>query len=164
LTVIAAPALSSARTLCSNGPRPHLLHAGQHDSDDRANPCLPPMNQFGLVASPMKAAFVKGDAPEEKLQAVDARQEPGPLDEGVTPSAASQRAALGSRRSGRLGLQKKAEIRRQADRPDAEDPDTVNHLNWYLSTGLATLFPERARFARRASSTTRHPPPLTWTT
>ena len=26
-------------------------------------------------------------------------------------------------------------------KPDAEDPDTVNHLNWYLSTGFERPYP-----------------------
>ena len=38
-TVIAALAISLARTRCRlEGNRPHLLHAGQHGADDRANP------------------------------------------------------------------------------------------------------------------------------
>ena len=43
---------------------------------------LPPMNQFDLVASPMRTAFVKGDAARGQLQAVDARAEPGPAGPG----------------------------------------------------------------------------------
>jgi hypothetical protein len=26
-------------------------------------------------------------------------------------------------------------------KPDAEDPDAVNHLNWYLSTGFKRPYP-----------------------
>jgi hypothetical protein len=26
-------------------------------------------------------------------------------------------------------------------KPDAEDPDTVNHLNWYMSTGFTRPYP-----------------------
>ena len=43
---------------------------------------LPPMNQFDLVASPMRTAFVKGTPPASQLPAVDARAEPGPAEPG----------------------------------------------------------------------------------
>lgn len=26
-------------------------------------------------------------------------------------------------------------------KPDSEDPDTVNHLNWYMSTGFTRPYP-----------------------
>jgi hypothetical protein len=39
-------------------------------------------------------------------------------------------------------LDKKAEIfAGKLTRPDAEDPDTVNHLNWYQSTGFTRPYP-----------------------
>jgi hypothetical protein len=39
-------------------------------------------------------------------------------------------------------LQKKAQIfAGKLTKPDAEDPDTVNHLNWYLSTGFKVPYP-----------------------
>ena len=39
-------------------------------------------------------------------------------------------------------LQKKSEIfAGKLTKPDAEDPDTVNHLNWYLSTGFVRPYP-----------------------
>ena len=39
-------------------------------------------------------------------------------------------------------LQKKAEIfAGKLTKPDAEDPDTVNHLNWYMSTGFIRPYP-----------------------
>ena len=43
---------------------------------------LTPMNQFDLVASPMRTDFVKGNAARGELQAVDARAEPGPAEPG----------------------------------------------------------------------------------
>ena len=43
---------------------------------------LPPMNQFDLVASPMRTAFVTGHAARGELPAVDARAEPGPAGPG----------------------------------------------------------------------------------
>ena len=54
-------------------------------------------------------------------------------------------------------MKKKAEIfAGKLTRPDSEDPDTVNHLNWYMSTGFTRPYPGETRFDRRASSTTRH--------
>jgi len=40
--------------------RPHLLHAGQHDPDDRSDPRADADEPVRLVASPMRTAFVKG--------------------------------------------------------------------------------------------------------
>ena len=39
-------------------------------------------------------------------------------------------------------LQKKAQIfAGKLTKPDAEDPDTVNHLNWYVATGFKRPYP-----------------------
>ena len=39
-------------------------------------------------------------------------------------------------------LQKKAQIfSGKLTKPDAEDPDTVNHLNWYMTTGFKVPYP-----------------------
>ena len=39
-------------------------------------------------------------------------------------------------------LQKKAQIfAGKLTKPDSEDPDTVNHLNWYMSTGFTRPYP-----------------------
>jgi hypothetical protein len=39
-------------------------------------------------------------------------------------------------------LQKKAEIfAGKLTKPDSEDPDTVNHLNWYMATGFKRPYP-----------------------
>jgi hypothetical protein len=63
-----------------------------------------------------------------------------PLNQGVgaedrtgSPKVRALRAAW---------LQKKAEIfAGKLTKPDAEDPDTVNHLNWYMSTGYKQPYP-----------------------
>ena len=45
-------------------------------------------------------------------------------------------------------MAKKAEIfAGKYQKPDSEDPDTVNHLNWYESPALLALIPARRRFA-----------------
>ena len=43
-------------------------------------------------------------------------------------------------------LQKKTEIfAGKLTRPDSEDPATVNHLNWYLSTGFKRPYPGESK-------------------
>jgi hypothetical protein len=62
-------------------------------------------------------------------------------------------------------LQKKAEIfTGKLTKPDAEDPDTVNHLNWYQSTGFTRPYPGEK--AVRPASDFNKPAPtkVTWTT
>jgi YVTN family beta-propeller protein len=103
---------------------------------------LPPMNQFDLVASPMRTSFVKGDAPPQNFDPWTHLPNRVPLDEGVT--ASSVKPAEGSRIKAlrQAWLKKKAEIfAGKLTKPDSEDPDTVNHLNWYLSTGFTRPYP-----------------------
>ena len=104
---------------------------------------LPPMNQFDLVASPMRTAFVKGAPPAEQLQAVDARAEPGPAGRGRNSERSpTQRATPEVKALRAAWLKKKAQIfAGKLTKPDAEDPDTVNHLNWYMSTGFTRPYP-----------------------
>jgi hypothetical protein len=103
---------------------------------------LTPMNQFDLVASPMRTDFVKGTPPAANFKPWTHVPNQVPLDEGVSPSSVDP--AISPRvKALRAGwLQKKAEIfAGKATRPDSEDPDTVNHLNWYMSTGFTRPYP-----------------------
>ena len=104
---------------------------------------LTPMNQFDLVASPMRTAFVEGIPPAENFLPWTHVPNQVPLDEGVTASTdvtASFSPAVQALRAG--WLQKKSEIfAGKLNKPDAEDPDTVNHLNWYMSTGYTRPYP-----------------------
>ena len=103
---------------------------------------LPPMNQFDLVASPMRTAFVKGTPPPDNFQPWTHVPNQVPLDQGVggkdddandSPAVKALRAAW---------LQKKGEIfAGKLTKPDSEDPDTVNHFNWYQSTGFTRPYP-----------------------
>ena len=104
---------------------------------------LPPMNQFDLVASPMRTAFVKGKAPEANLAPFNHVPNQVPLDQGVTPSVAANKSSSHSVEVLKAAwLKKKAQIfAGKLTRPDAEDPDTVNHLNWYQSTGFSRPYP-----------------------
>ena len=65
-----------------------------------------------------------------------------PLDQGVTASAANKRCSPAVKALRAAWLKKKAQIfAGKLTKPDAEDPDTVNHLNWYMSTGFTRPYP-----------------------
>ena len=102
---------------------------------------LPPMNQFDLVASPMRTAFVQGTVPASNWEPWTHVPNQVPLDDGVAASAPkTENAKVKALRA--AWLQKKAEIfAGKLTRPDAEDPETVNHLNWYQSTGFTRPYP-----------------------
>lgn len=104
---------------------------------------LPPMNQFDLVASPMRTAFVEGDAPTENFKPWTHVPNQVPLNQGVAATAANTAMSSPVVKALRVAwLQKKAQIfAGKLTKPDSEDPDTVNHLNWYLSTGFARPYP-----------------------
>jgi YVTN family beta-propeller protein len=103
---------------------------------------LPPMNQFDLVASPMRTAFVKGTPPATNFNPWGHVKNQIPLTEGVTASIAPatdspQVAALKN-----AWLKKKAELfAGKLTRPDSEDPEAVNHFNWYMTTGFKKPYP-----------------------
>jgi YVTN family beta-propeller protein len=104
---------------------------------------LPPMNQFDLVASPMTTAFVQGTAPAENFQPWTHVPTQVPLDQGVTTTTASNQTMSPAAKALKVAwLQKKKQIfAGKLTKPDAEDPDTVNHLNWYMSTGFTRPYP-----------------------
>jgi YVTN family beta-propeller protein len=103
---------------------------------------LPPMNQFDLVASPMKTAFVKGTPPPENFKPWAHVPNQIPLDEGVSASAASPTDNAKIKRLRAAWLQKKAQIfAGKLTKPDSEDPDAVNHFNWYMTTGFTRPYP-----------------------
>ena len=104
---------------------------------------LPPMNQFDLVASPMRTAFVEGQAPPENFKPWTHEPNQVPLNLGVTTSTASNITDSNSVKALRAAwMKKKAQIfAGKLTKPDAEDPDTVNHLNWYQSTGFLRPYP-----------------------
>jgi YVTN family beta-propeller protein len=103
---------------------------------------LPPMNQFDLVASPMGTAFVKGTPPAENFKPWTHVPNLVALDQGVTASSADATGSPKVKALRQAWLQKKAEIfAGKLTKPDSEDPDTVNHLNWYQSTGFTRPYP-----------------------
>ncbi len=103
---------------------------------------LPPMNQFDLVASPMRTAFVKGTPPAANFQPWTHVPNQVPLDQGVTASTDNPKDSTKVKALRAAWLQKKAQIfAGKLTKPDSEDPDTVNHLNWYMSTGFTRPYP-----------------------
>ncbi len=103
---------------------------------------LPPMNQFDLVASPMKTAFVEGEPPAENFKPWTHVPNQVPLNQGVSAAAAVKPSSPAAMALQKAWLKKKAEIfAGKLTKPDAEDPDTVNHLNWYQSTGFKRPYP-----------------------
>ncbi len=108
---------------------------------------LPPMNQFDLVASPMRTAFVHGTPPADNFQPWTHVPNQVPLDMGVTTTTASNQNMSPAVKALKVAwLQKKNQIfAGKLTKPDAEDPDTVNHLNWYMSTGFTRPYPGESK-------------------
>jgi hypothetical protein len=104
---------------------------------------LPPMNQFDLVASPMRTAFVEGQPSEDNFKPWAHVPNQIPLDTGVTAtSAANTNDSPAVKVLRAAWLKKKKQIfAGKLTKPDAEDPDTVNHLNWYMATGFTMPYP-----------------------
>jgi len=103
---------------------------------------LTPMNQFDLVASPMRTAFVDGVPPAANFKPWTHVPNQVPLDEGVTATTANTNDKPAVKALKAAWLKKKAQIfAGKLNKPDAEDPDAVNHFNWYMSTGFTRPYP-----------------------
>jgi len=103
---------------------------------------LTPMNQGDLIASPMTTDFVTGPPPASNFLPWSYVAESIPLYQGVSDDAGFG-AASPKVKALRAGwLRKKAEITAgKLGKPDSEDPDTVNHFDWYESTGYTRPYP-----------------------
>jgi YVTN family beta-propeller protein len=117
---------------------------------------LQPMNQFDLVASPMRTLFIDNPPPINFLpwthvsnliplnmgvtqtptqQAIPAAGSPAQAQ--VTPSESRSVRAL---RAGWMKM--KAQIfAGKYQKPDSENPTVVNHLDWYEATGFTLPYP-----------------------
>jgi len=104
---------------------------------------LRPMNQFDLIASPMSTAFIQGEPSEDNFRPWSHVANQVPLDQGVTTTTAANTTDTPAVKVLRAAwLKKKAQIfAGKLTKPDSEDPDTVNHLNWYMSTGFTRPYP-----------------------
>jgi hypothetical protein len=103
---------------------------------------LPPMNQFDLTATPMRTDFTNNPPSDNFLPWTHVPNQVA-LDEGVTASAAADaNSGPAVKALRRAWLEKKAQVfAGKLTKPDSEDQDTVNHLNWYMSTGFTRPYP-----------------------
>ncbi len=135
---------------------------------------LTPMNQFDLVASPMRDVFVD-NPPKDNFLPWTHVPNVIPLNQNVTQTPtqpipavsaavkahakATESPAVKALRAG--WMKKKAEIfAGKQHTPDSEDPDTVNHLDWYEATNFMRPYPGEKKvrpasdFNRKAPTTT----------
>jgi YVTN family beta-propeller protein len=106
---------------------------------------LPPMNQFDLTATPMRTDFTN-NPPTANFQPWSHVPNQIPLNDGVTASGADVKNSPRVKALRAAWLQKKAQIfAGKLTKPDSEDPDTVNHFNWYMSTGFTRPYPGESR-------------------
>jgi YVTN family beta-propeller protein len=102
---------------------------------------LPPMNQYDLVASPMRTDFTNNPPAENFLPWTHVPNQVA-LNDGVDPSTDKPMGNAKTKALRAAWLQKKARIfAGKLTKPDSEDPDTVNHFNWYMSTGFTRPYP-----------------------
>ena len=107
---------------------------------------LSPMNVMDLVASPMRTAFVTGTPPADNFKPWTHVANSVPLTQGVSSSTDDPASSKKVKDLRAAWLQKKAEIfAGKLTKPDSEDPDTVNHLNWYEATGFTRPYPGESR-------------------
>jgi hypothetical protein len=102
---------------------------------------LPPMNQFDLVASPMLTTFVKGMPPKAAFAPWTHLPNNIPLDQGVSPSAASLYPKSVQKLAQAWKKMKVAMFAGKLTKPDSVDVDTLSHWNWYEATNYKRPFP-----------------------
>ncbi|MFZ0559976.1 MAG: bifunctional YncE family protein/alkaline phosphatase family protein [Terriglobales bacterium] len=126
-----------------NGPTDHTLYTQVNMTRTIEQILgLTPMNQSDLIASPMGTDFVVGQPPAGNFEPWTHVANQIPLNQGVDESVDHSKDSPGVKALRRAWLDKKAEIfAGKLNKPDAEDPDTVNHLNWYESTGYTRPYP-----------------------
>ena len=120
---------------------------------------LTPMNQFDLVASPMRTAFVEGTPAAENFQPWSHVANVIPLNQGVPPEPHVAQNMSPKAKALQAGwLKKKQQIfAGKLTKPDSEDPVTVNHLDWYEATGFTRPYPGE-KTVRPASDFNRKAP------
>jgi YVTN family beta-propeller protein len=114
---------------------------------------LPPMNQFDLVASPMYNLFTNtaNTAPWSHVP------NQIPLNQGVNDQASNEQKLSPLARAWSLA---KAEMfRGKLQKPDSEDPYTMNHWAWYEATGFTRPYPgeTKVRWPSEFSKRIAHP-------
>src|SRR5262249_32429546 len=91
---------------------------------------LPPMNQFDLSATPMRACFQN----EPDLTPYECRPNRIPLDEMNWPF---------ERLWGRARYWAEKSLTLNLDEGDAADEDTLNRILWHATRGYGTPYPEK---------------------
>jgi DNA-binding beta-propeller fold protein YncE len=99
---------------------------------------LPPMNQFDLVASPMRTAFVTGTPPDANFAPWAHVPNIVPLDQGVKVSAKPPLTKLA--RAWRK-MKQQMFAGGKLRKPDSVDVDTLSHLDWYEATNFKRPYP-----------------------
>ncbi len=119
---------------------------------------LTPMNQNDLVASPMKMLFIN-DPPEENFKPWTHLPNLIPLNQGVPAETHIAQDLSPKAKVLRAGwMKKKAQIFvGKYHKPDCEDPDTVNHLDWYEATGFTRPYPGETRVRPASEFNNRAP-------
>jgi YVTN family beta-propeller protein len=116
---------------------------------------LKPMNQFDLVASPMRTLFIDNPPAKNFLPWTHVPNQI-PLTMGVSqtptqpipaatstvqaPAAPQESHAVKALRAGWMKLKEQI-FAGKYHRPDSENPDIVNHLDWYEATGFTRPYP-----------------------
>jgi len=120
---------------------------------------LTPTNQFDLVASPMRTAFVSGRPPKSNFEPVEHVPNQIALDVdssgntiaatnapiNLASNAVSSKATPAERLKAAWVKKKQEVFAGKYTKPDAEDPNLVNHLNWYEATGFVRPYPGESR-------------------
>jgi len=84
----------------------------------------------------MTTDFVTGTPPAENFEPFDHLKNEVPLDAGVTPSGAPMSAIEKAWHETKVKM-----FQGKLHSADAQDPDTLNHLDWYESTGFTRPYP-----------------------
>jgi YVTN family beta-propeller protein len=111
---------------------------------------LPPMNQFDLVASPMRTAFVTGTPPKAAFAPFNHLKNIIPLDKGVVASKAPTTKLARAWKQMKLAM-----FAGKLTKPDSVDVDTLSHLNWYEATNFKRPYPGEKQVRWPASFTDR---------
>jgi YVTN family beta-propeller protein len=100
---------------------------------------LPPMNQFDLVASPMRTAFVNGTPPKANFAPFTHLKNIIPLDQGVSVAAPVSKTL---RKLAHAWNKMKVQMfAGKLTKPDSVDVDTLSHLDWYEATNFRRPYP-----------------------
>ena len=108
---------------------------------------IPTMNQFDLWASPMRTLFTD-NPPQDNFQPWTHVPAEYALTNGTNCSSGAIAKAKEPKDSPAVALMRAAWLQKKAEifagkqhTPDAEDPDTVSHYNWYEATGFTRPYP-----------------------